>query len=138
MKIKFLSVCLWTFVLTVSANAFVHCANLDIYQEELSSFSLSEQISLVTASVALQMADQCSQATGSDDVFKLHQAEFDYEHFCGKSSDSKNGYVKIVMECDFCKGVVLQNELVLHESFCNAQCLQKKQTMYNGFQFMGW
>ena len=35
MKIKVFSVCLWAFVvLTVSANAYVHCANLDIYQEE--------------------------------------------------------------------------------------------------------
>jgi len=114
-------------VLTFSANAYVSCENLDNYQDEISSFSKQDQINLVGASAVLDLSNQCFQSTGSDDVFKLHQVEFDYEGFCGKKSDSKNGFVKIVTECDFCKGLNIQNELVFHESFCNAQCLQKNK-----------
>lgn len=113
------------------AEAATHCESLDQYVNL--GYDVETVKNAVLANLEQDFRQQCVQATGSSDIF-FYSGE--WVNTCEGQSDSKNGYIKSEIRCDFCDGANIQLQLQIDEGICNAECRDKNTTCMR--MLTGW
>ena len=105
--------------LTSSLLARIECVNLDDYQNLIEQNGLEFVKSLLINQLKPVVEKQCLLDAGNGAKSACQGL---LVKKCGGESNSKNGYLKVEMICDYCQGSIAKKEMEEYEKECKSQC----------------